>query len=63
MKANLSLTHWVHIALALILLAKVSPAILDYLDIFILALEEQNIPKVNIVLMYVHQHSISYICM
>ena len=27
------------------MLAKLSPAIFDYLDIFILSLEEQNIPK------------------
>ena len=30
---------------ALVLLVKLSPAILDYLDIFVLSLEELNIPK------------------
>ena len=36
---------YIHLLGAVIMLAKLSPAILDYLDIFILSLEEQNIPK------------------
>ena len=47
-KGRLSLTQWVHLFVALVLTAKLSPAILDYFDIFVLALEEQNIPKVRI---------------
>ena len=47
-KGYLSLTQWVHLFVALVLTAKLSPAILDYFDIFVLALEEQNIPKVRI---------------
>ena len=42
------MTQWVHLFVALVLTAKLSPAILDYFDIFVLALEEQNIPKVRI---------------
>jgi len=44
-KGRLSLTQWFHIFVALVLTAKLSPAILDNFDIFVLALEEQNIPK------------------
>merc|ERR1712004_681703 len=44
-KGYLSLTQWFHLFVALVLTAKLSPAILDYFDIFVLALEEQNIPK------------------
>ena len=47
-KGRLSLTQWFHIFVALVLTAKLSPAILDNFDIFVLALEEQNIPKVSI---------------
>ena len=47
-KGRLSLTQWVHLFVALVLTAKLSPAILDYFDIFVLTLEEQNIPKVRI---------------
>ncbi len=45
-KGRLSTTLYLHMGLAVVLLAKLSPAIFDYLDIFILQLEEQNIPKV-----------------
>jgi len=44
-KGYLSSCLFVHLFGALVMLAKLSPAIFDYLDIFILTLEEQNIPK------------------
>jgi len=44
-KGYISFLLYVHLLGALIMLAKLSPAIFDYLDIFILSLEEQNIPK------------------
>ena len=47
-KSNLSLTHGFHLLVWLVLLTKLSPAIFDSFDIFVLALEEQNIPKVRI---------------
>jgi len=36
---------YIHVLVAIGLLVKLSPAIFDYLDVFILQLEEQNIPK------------------
>lgn len=45
-KSSLSRTLFGHILVALVLLVKLSPAILDYVDIFVLQLEELNIPKV-----------------
>merc|ERR1712129_383841 len=44
-KGYISFLLYVHLLGAVIMLAKLSPAIFDYLDIFILSLEEQNIPK------------------
>jgi len=44
-KGYVSMLLYIHLLGAVIMLAKLSPAILDYLDIFILSLEEQNIPK------------------
>lgn len=44
-KGYVSFLLYVHLLGAIIMLAKLSPAIFDYLDIFILSLEEQNIPK------------------
>ena len=38
---------YIHVLVAIGLLVKLSPAIFDYLDVFILQLEEQNIPKVR----------------
>lgn len=45
MKSYLSYNLYFHILITLFFLAKLSPAILDRMDIFILPLEELNIPK------------------
>lgn len=46
-KSLLSKFLYLHVFLALVLLAKLCPNILDRMDIFVLALEELNVPKVN----------------